>query len=89
MVRGHLNGEAVKVLFYGRLADAIGPELTIEASGCSIAQLRDKLIADHPSAKEALASERTRACVGEAIVHDHHIVERTDTVEFLPPVSGG
>ena len=79
----------MKVLFYGCLADAIGPELTLDASGCSIAQLRDRLIADHPVARQALRNRRTRACVRDALVHDHHVVDQTDIVEFLPPVSGG
>ena len=79
----------MKVLFYGCLADAIGPELTVDASGCSIAQLRDRLIAEHPTAQEALGSRRARACIRDAIVHDHHVLDRTDVVEFLPPVSGG
>ena len=79
----------MKVLFYGSLADAIGPELNVYVSGCSIAQLRDRLIAEHPAARQALRNNRTRACVRDAIVHDHHVVDRTDVVEFLPPVSGG
>jgi molybdopterin converting factor small subunit len=79
----------VKVLFYGSLADAIGRELTLDASGCSIAQLRDRLIADHPVARQVLGSKRTRACVRDALVHDHHVVDQADVVEFLPPVSGG
>jgi len=80
----------VNVLFYGRLAEMIGPELEIEVpSGCSIVQLRDRLIADHPQAARALGSERARACVGDAFVDGQYILQPSDRVEFLPPVSGG
>jgi molybdopterin converting factor small subunit len=30
-----------------------------------------------------------RTCVGDRLVHDDHVLSGTDTVEFLPPVSGG
>lgn len=80
----------MKVLFYGRLADVIGREIEVNApAGSSIAQLRDRLIADHPHAEQALRSKHARACVGDTLVHDHHILRTADKVEFLPPVSGG
>ena len=80
----------MKVLFHGRLADTIGPELEIEAPpGCSIAELRDRLIAAHPDAEQPLRSRRALAFVGDALVGDTHVVNISDTVEFLPPVSGG
>lgn len=91
MVRGDLSkGARVKVAFYGRLAETVGTELDIEAPpGCSIAELRSKLIAQHPQAEDALRSKRARACVGDALVHDSYVLTATDRVEFLPPVSGG
>jgi molybdopterin converting factor small subunit len=80
----------VKVAFYGRLAEAVGSELEIEmSSGCSIAELRSKVIAEHPQAEEMLSNKRARACVGDAIVHDSYVLDAADRVEFLPPVSGG
>ena len=80
----------MRVLFYGRLSDTIGRELQIEApGGCSIEQLRERLIAAHPEAEQPLRSRRTRACVGDGLVHDTYILRAADTVEFLPPVSGG
>jgi molybdopterin converting factor small subunit len=89
-MRGFEQGARVKVAFYGRLAEAVGPELEIQAApGYSIAELRDKLIAEHPQAEEALRSKRARACVGNALVHDSYVLSATDRVEFLPPVSGG
>jgi molybdopterin converting factor small subunit len=80
----------VKVLFYGRLADAIGPELEVDAlPGCSVAELRERLAADHPEAGDVLRSKRALTCVGDSLVRDDHRLAADDTVEFMPPVSGG
>jgi molybdopterin converting factor small subunit len=80
----------LKVQFHGRLAEAIGPELEIEApAGCSVGELREWLIAEHPEAGQPLRSSRARACIGEMLVHDHHVLKAGDKIEFLPPVSGG
>jgi molybdopterin converting factor small subunit len=80
----------LKVLLYGRLAEAIGPDLEIEASpGCSVAELRDRLIAQYPRAEQPLRSRRALACIGDVIVPDTYVLKAGDRVEFLPPVSGG
>ena len=80
----------MKVLFYGRLAEAIGPELELDApAGSSVAELRERLAANHPAAREALRSTRARACVGDKLVGDDFVVSPSEAVEFLPPVSGG
>jgi molybdopterin synthase sulfur carrier subunit len=80
----------LKVLFYGRLAETIGPELEIDApAGCSVAELRDRLIAEHPQAEQPLRARRALACVGDALVRDSYVLKSADSVEFLPPVSGG
>ena len=80
----------MKIFFYGRLADAIGSELELKASdGCTVADLRQRLAAEHPEASETLASRRARACIGDCIVPEDYVVSSSDKVEFLPPVSGG
>ena len=80
----------MKVAFYGRLAEAVGSELEIEAPpGCSLEELRNKVIAEQPEAEETLRNKRARACVGDALVHDSYVLSADDRVEFLPPVSGG
>lgn len=79
------------VLFYGRLADIIGRELQLEVAdtGCSIGDLRALIAARHPASHEDILSSRVRACVGDSIVSDDHLVKAPDSVEFFPPVSGG
>jgi molybdopterin converting factor small subunit len=81
---------SVKILFYGRLADAMGPELELDApQGCSMSELRSRLVTSNPAASQALSGRRIRACVGDAFVSDDYILTPADRVEFLPPVSGG
>jgi molybdopterin converting factor small subunit len=80
----------MRILFHGRLAEAIGRELDVDAiPGCSVAQLRERLIADHPEAEQPLRSRRALTFVGDAMVRDDYVPQASDTVEFLPPVSGG
>ena len=80
----------MKVLFYGRLAESIATEVEVDAlPGSSVAQLRDRLIAIYPQAEQPLRNVRSRACVGDTLVHDDYVPEVAETVEFLPPVSGG
>jgi molybdopterin converting factor small subunit len=80
----------VKILFYGRLADAIGSELEIAASlGSSVGDLRNSLIAAHPEIEGVLRSKRALTCVGDRLVRDDYRLADGDIVEFLPPVSGG
>jgi molybdopterin converting factor small subunit len=80
----------VKVLFYGRLAESIAAEVELDAlPGSSVAQVRERLIAEYPEVEQSLRSRRSRACVGDTIVQDDHLLDATCTVEFLPPVSGG
>jgi molybdopterin converting factor small subunit len=80
----------MKILFYGRLAEAFGPEIDIDApAGWSIAQVRDRIAVEHPGSAAALLGRRVLACVGGSVVRDDYVVGERDHVEFLPPVSGG
>jgi molybdopterin converting factor small subunit len=77
----------LRIRFYGRLADAIAPEIELAGGGCSIADLRFRIACDFPAAEATLG--RSRTCVGDRLVHDEQQVADADLVEFLPPVSGG
>jgi molybdopterin synthase sulfur carrier subunit len=79
----------MRIAFYGRLAEAIAPEIDVEADRCTVADLRERLAGDYPGAAATLRSVRARACVDDAVVPDDHVLHAGDRVEFLPPVSGG
>lgn len=80
----------VKVVFYGRLADVFGRELELGIpQPCSIAELRQIVAWNYPNGAEALRGHRVRACIGDSLVAEEHMIAACDEVEFLPPVSGG
>ena len=75
----------MRIRLYGRLADAFGSELDL--AGGSVGAIRTRLASDYPGAADVLA--RSRVIVGAAIVGDDHALVEADSLEFLPPVSGG
>lgn len=77
----------MRIRLYGRLADAIGPEIDVDPAEASVGAIRRQLASDHPGAAQALA--RSRAVIGAAAVADDTAVDESDALEFLPPVSGG
>lgn len=80
----------MKIMFYGRLAEAIGPELELDQPAtCSVAEIRQRLAAQYPAVAATLESRRAFACVGGSMVRDDFVVQPTSEIEFLPPVSGG
>ena len=80
----------MRILFYGALADRLGPQVEVDApADWTIAQLREKLIAAHPDTERMLGNRRTRAFIGDRLVFDDYRLGDAHIVEFLPPVSGG
>lgn len=80
----------MKILFYGRLAETLGQEMNLAVEApCSVATLRQRLVEVEPSAADALASGRVRACIRDTIVPESYLIAPHDEVEFFPPVSGG
>lgn len=78
----------MRVIFYGRLADAIAREVTLDVqTSCTVAELRSRLDGAFPG--NGLANGRVRACVAGMIVSDDAILEPVQTVEILAPLSGG
>ena len=68
----------------------LSPEVTIASpTGCTVAELRAQLIARYPAAGDVLKNKRALSCVGDTLVRDEHVLNESDTVEFLSPVSGG
>ena len=80
----------MKIGFFGRLRDSLGEELEVPAGREeTVAQLRTRLAALHPSAAADLLSPRVRACVADSIVGEDFRLAGQGRVEFLPPLSGG
>ena len=79
----------MKVRLYGRLADAVGPQVELDVEAASVADVRRLVAERFPQTAATLASSRSRACIDGSIVGDDHRVFPGDAVEFLPPVSGG
>ena len=80
----------MKVIFYGKLASVLGRELEFAVEDrCTVAALREQIVAAFPTAAPSLEDRRVRACVSGELVPDDRWVEGADEVEFLAPVSGG
>ena len=56
----------LRIRFYGRLADAIAPEVELPAGACSVGELRCRIAADFPGAQAMLG--RARTCIGDCLV---------------------
>ena len=80
----------MKVLFFGRLRDALGDEREVPAEeGETVARLRRRLADLHPQAAGDLLSPAVRASIGDRIVGEDALVAGSAQVEFFPPLSGG
>jgi molybdopterin converting factor small subunit len=78
----------LRIRFYGRLADAIAPEIDVAGvAGCSVGEVRERIASDFASAAEPMA--RSRAFIADSFVTDDTLVADGERLEFLPPVSGG
>lgn len=80
----------MKIRFYGKLGERLGAEIDVDppAGTDTVDQLRDLLADMFPDASRDLR-EGTRACVADSIVGEHFRLAGSETVEFLPPLSGG
>lgn len=80
----------MQIRFYGRLGEMLGREIALDvpAEKATIAQLRELLADRFPDASTELLY-RSRACVADVVVSDSQPFQRSDTVEFFPPLSGG
>ena len=80
----------MKVRFYGKLAELFGSEREVQIDApCRVSELRRHLATGHPQAAGLLQDKRVRACLGDLIVGDGHVVQESEVIELLAPVSGG
>lgn len=78
----------MKLIFYGRLADALGREIEFDiAEGVTVAELRSQLDQRFPG--NGLAGGQIRTCIAGAVATDDETLRSDQPVELLPPVSGG
>lgn len=80
----------MRILFFGKLRDRLGDEAELaDEGGETVAQLRRRLADLNPQAAGDLLNPGVRACVDDTVVAEDFIVDGHDSVEFLPPLSGG
>ena len=78
----------MRIVLYGRLRDAIGREIELDApEGSAVADIRRQLADDYPG--EAVSLRRSRSFADDRLVGDDHVPSNGTSLEFLPPVSGG
>ncbi|HKT13767.1 MAG TPA: MoaD/ThiS family protein [Allosphingosinicella sp.] len=80
-----------KILFFGRLADVLGKERSIElpTGGCTVAELKRLLGRGDQAAADALGNGSILTAVDQAIVPDDTHVLAGREIAFLSPLSGG
>jgi molybdopterin converting factor small subunit len=80
----------LKIRFYGRLGETIGAEVEVDppTGVATVIELRNMLADMFPHASADLRA-RSRACIADAFVLEDHRLSGAETVEFLPPLSGG
>lgn len=81
----------IRILFYGRLSDAMGRERMIAASQApqSLAAIVAGLASENNGFADALAAGSVRYAVNDEIVEASYLARRGDVVALLPPFSGG
>jgi molybdopterin converting factor small subunit len=80
-----------RILFFGALSARLGSEREIEIpdEGCSVADLRRLISAQHADAAEALSSRPIKVAVDQEIVGEDAHVMAGQEIAFLSPLSGG
>jgi molybdopterin converting factor small subunit len=80
----------MRIHFYGGIGDYLGRSIHFDLpeGAATVADLRRLLCKAYPDAAGEFAS-RLRACVADEIVGEAYELSEAETVEFLPPLSGG
>lgn len=80
------------ILLFGKLKDAFGGGSIPMPEGVSTAaDLRARLIADHPDLAAVLGARTIRIAVNQTLVADEAAqrVSGSDEIALMPPLSGG
>ena len=78
-----------RILFFGRVADVLGRELSLDLpeAGCTIAELRGRLAAEHNAG--LLLKPGVRASIDKQVVAEDAWVRPGAEVAFFSVFSGG
>ena len=80
-----------QVLFFAQLREQLnssGVSLQLD-SPCSVAELQQQLLNDHPQWQPIFANSQVLASVNQTLVDTSATVQPGDEVAFFPPVTGG
>lgn len=78
----------IKILYFGRLAEAVGvrqAELDLAVSDVLLETVRQQLVSSHP----ALDDPTIRIAVNQTLANENLTINDGDELAFFPPVSGG
>ncbi|MEQ1616758.1 MAG: MoaD/ThiS family protein [Terricaulis sp.] len=79
-----------RILFFGRLRDIAGcAMMEIAECGASLAELREVLARENPILGEALNDPSIRVAIDQVMVGREGLIEGTEEIAFMPPLSGG
>lgn len=80
----------MQIGFFGSIGERLGREMVFDTAGArSVGELRNKLAEAYPAAAESLRSPGLKACIGDEMVDEDHMLDGVERVEFFPPLSGG
>lgn len=81
----------IRLRYFASLREALGAGETVEvATGCTLGQLRDQLIARGGGHAQVLARGRALRCALNQVMADESTPLTADAeVAFFPPVTGG
>jgi sulfur-carrier protein len=75
-----------KVLFFAHLRDTVGEEfLRIDAAGKTVGELKVELARNYNLPK----LDTVMTAVNEEFAQDDEVIQDSDEIAFIPPVSGG
>jgi molybdopterin converting factor subunit 1 len=80
----------IKILLFAGLSDAVGsPTVTLPLSAerATVEDVKNMLIQEFPNIKELLS--KSMAAVNQEYADESTVVNESDEIAFIPPVSGG
>ncbi|SDI31615.1 molybdopterin synthase sulfur carrier subunit [Alteribacillus persepolensis] len=76
----------IKILFFARLQEEMGTEsIEVEKAGYTVRDVKEWLADNH----QLSTISQTMVAINEDYANDDDMVNESDTIAFIPPVSGG